>query len=162
MRPVCELFNSYLDKYVAPSEYLTIDETLYPMRHQIAFHQYNPNKPHKYGVLLKSLNDARFPYTYKALPHAAKPTAGDGQFYISSAADYVKNLVIRTKEQVRLDGRNISMDRLHASVEIANWLLEKNITIVGTVQKGRVGFPEEVFDTKNREVLSKTCYFEKR
>ena len=53
------------------------------------------------------------------------------------------------------------MDHLYSSVEIANWLLEKNITIVGTVQKGRVGFPEEVFDTKNREVLSKTCHCEK-
>ena len=33
MRPVWELFNSNLGKYVEPSEYLTIDETLYPMRH---------------------------------------------------------------------------------------------------------------------------------
>ena len=32
MRPVWKLFNSNLGKYVAPS-----DETLYPMRHQIAF-----------------------------------------------------------------------------------------------------------------------------
>ena len=139
---------------------MTIDET-YPVRHRIVFYQYNPNKPRKYGVLLKSLNDARFPYTYKALPYAAKPTAGDGPFYIGSTADYIKNLVIRTKEQVTLDERNISMDCLYTSVEIANWLVEKNITIVGTVQKVRVGFPEDVFDTKNREVLSKTCHFEK-
>ena len=53
------------------------------------------------------------------------------------------------------------MDRLYTSVEIANWLLEKNITIVGTVRKVRVGFPEEAFDTENREVLNKTCHFEK-
>ena len=53
------------------------------------------------------------------------------------------------------------MDHLHNKVEIANWLLEKNITNVGTVQKGRAGFPEEVFDTKNRDVLTKTCNFEK-
>ena len=124
----------------------------YILLHQIAFRQYNPKKPHKYAVLLKSLNDARFLYTYKALSHAAKPTAGDGPFYISSAADCIENLVIRTKKQVRLDGRNISLDRLYTGVEITNWPLEKNITIVGTVQKGRVGFPEEVFDTKNREV----------
>ena len=83
------------------------------MRHQIAFRQYSPNKPHKYGALLKSPNDAHFPYTYKALLYAAKPTVGDGPFYISSTADYIKNLVIRTKEQVRLDGRNISMEMLH-------------------------------------------------
>ena len=161
MRPVWELLNSNLGKYVASSEYLTTNETLCPVQHQIAFRQCNPNKPHKYGVLLKLLNDARFPYPYKALPYAAKPTAGDGPFYISSTADYVKNPVIRTKEQVRLDGRNISMDRLYTSVEIASWLLEKNMTIVGTVQKGRVGFPKEVFDTKNREMLSKTCHYEK-
>ena len=53
------------------------------------------------------------------------------------------------------------MDRLYTSVEIINWLLEKNIAIAVTVQKGRVGFPEEVFDTKNREVISKTCGLEK-
>ena len=148
MRPVWQLFNSNLGKYIAPSEYLTIDGTLYPMRHQIAFCQNNPNKPHQYGALLKSLNNVRFPYTYKALPYAAKPTADDGPFYISSTADYIKSLVIQTKEQVRLDGRNISMDRLYTRVEIANWLLEKNRTIVGTVRKGAVGFPEEVFDKK--------------
>ena len=161
MRTVWVLLNSNLGKYVAPSEYLTIDETLYPMRHQIAFRQYNPNIPHKYGVLLKPLNDARFPYTYKALPYAAKPTAGDGPFYISSTVDYIKNLVIRTKEQVRLDGRNISMDRLYTSVEIANRLFKENKNIVCTVPKDKVGFPEEVIGTKNREVLSKTCHFEK-
>ena len=161
MQPVWELLNSNLGKYVASSEYLAINETLCPMQHQIAFRQCNPNKPHKYGVLLKSLNDARFPYRYKALSYAAKSTAGDGPFYISSTIDYIKNLVIRTKEQVRLNGRNISMDRLNTSVEIANCLLKKNITIVETVRKGRVDFPEEVFDTKNREVLSKTCHFEK-
>ena len=44
--------------------------------------------------LLKSLNDARFSDTYKALPYAAKPTAGNGPFYIGSAADLIKNLVI--------------------------------------------------------------------
>ena len=48
------------------------------MRQQIVFGQYNPNKPHRYGLLLKLLNDARFRYTYKAVPYAAKPKAGDG------------------------------------------------------------------------------------
>ena len=102
MRPVWELFNSNLGKFVAPREYLTIGETLYPMRHQIAFGQYNPNKPSKYSVLLKSSNDARFPYTYKALPHAAKPTACDGPFYISSTADYIKILLFEQKSKLDL------------------------------------------------------------
>ena len=51
-RPLFEQFNENCSKYVYPSEYLSLDETLYLMRHQIAFRQYNPNKPHKYGLLV--------------------------------------------------------------------------------------------------------------
>ena len=54
--------------HVIPSEFLSIDETLYPMRNQ-----HNPNKPAKYGLLFKSLNDARFSYTYNNLVYAGKP-----------------------------------------------------------------------------------------
>ena len=158
---VWKLFNKNLGKYIAPSEYLKIDETLYLMRHQIAFRQYNPNKPHKYGVLFKSLNEARFPYTFKSVPYAARPTSGDGPYYINSTIDHVKYLVSQTKRQVNLHGRNISTDRLYTSIECANWLLDQNITTVGTVQKGRQGIPDELFDTTNREIFSKTCHFEK-
>ena len=41
MKPVSELFNYNLSKYVAPSEFLTNDETLYQLRHQIAFRKYS-------------------------------------------------------------------------------------------------------------------------
>ena len=152
MRPVWELFNKNLRKYIAPSEYLTIDETLYPMRHQIAFRQYNPNKPHKYGVLFKSLNEARFPYIFKSVPYAAKATSGDGPYYINSTINYVKYLVNQTKKQVNFRGKNISTDRLYTSIECVNWLLDQNITIVGTVQKGRQGIPDELFDNTNRDL----------
>ena len=46
------------------------------MRHQIAFRQYNPNKSHQHGLLVKSLNDAELPFTYKTVPNAGKPEAG--------------------------------------------------------------------------------------
>ena len=93
VREIWEIFNSNLSKHVAPSEYLSIDETLYPMRQQIAFRQYNPNKPHRYGLLLKSLNNARFPYTDKSVTYAAKPKAGDCPYYLKSTIDYMKYLV---------------------------------------------------------------------
>ena len=56
-----ELFNKNCLKHVIPSEYLVIDET-YTMRNQISIKQYNLNKPAKYGLLFKSINDARFPW----------------------------------------------------------------------------------------------------
>ena len=88
---------SNLSKHAASSEYLSVDEALYPMRQQIVFRQYNPNKPHRYGLLLKSLNDAGFPYTYKAGSYTAKPKAADDPYYLKSTIDYMRYLVTEMK-----------------------------------------------------------------
>ena len=159
VREIWEIFNSNLSKHVAPSEYLSIDETLYPMRQQIAFRQYNPNKPHRYGLLLKSLNDARFPYTYKAVPYAAKPKAGP--YYLKSTIDYIKYLVTEMEAYQPIIDRTISTDFLYTSTESTNWLLDHGIATAGTLQKGRNGIPSNLFDTQNREIFSATCHFEK-
>ena len=47
---------------------------LYPFRGKISVKQYNPNKPAKYGLLYRSISDARLPYTYNTLPYAGKPS----------------------------------------------------------------------------------------
>ena len=91
-------FNRNCSNFLYPSEFLSLDETLYLMRHQIAFREYNPNNPHWYGLLDKSSNDARVPFTYKAAPYGGT---------------LLKNLL----------GRNISTDRLYTSISLANWLL---------------------------------------
>ena len=161
-RPFWEMFNYNLSKPLFPSEYLSIDETLYPMRQQIAFRQYNPKKPHKYGLLLKSLNDARFPYTYKATPYAGKPSSGNGPYYLDKTLAYVKYLVSTTEMDTSLKGRCITTDRLYTSIEQANWLLARKITSLGTMEAKRIGIPAELKDTKNREVFSTTCHFEKK
>ena len=75
------------------------------MRHQIAFRQYNPSKPHRYGLLLKSLNDASFPYTCKVCPYARKPEKGEGPYYIDSTENYVHYLFNQTANNVELQGR---------------------------------------------------------
>ena len=81
IRDVWESFSDNLRKYLRPSEYESLDETLYPMRYQIAFHQYNPKKQHHYGILFKSLNDGRYPYTYKSVPYASETKRGQGLHY---------------------------------------------------------------------------------
>lgn len=102
IRDIFETFNSNCSKIVIPSDYLTIDETLYPMRTQIAFKQYNPDKPAKYGMLFKSLNDARFSYTYKSVVYAGKPREEPSVYNITGTENYVMSLVSRTSEDVSL------------------------------------------------------------
>ena len=51
IRDLFEDCNKHFGKSLIPEDYLSLDETLYPMRTQIAFKQYNPDKPAKYGLL---------------------------------------------------------------------------------------------------------------
>ena len=113
------------------------------MTKQIAFHQCNPNKSHCYDLLLKTLNDARFPYIYKGVPCAAKPRAGDGPCYLKSTIDYRKYLITRMV--------TILTDRLNTSIESTNFLPNHRIGTVGTLQKRRSRIPSELFDAQNRD-----------
>ena len=136
-----------------PSEYLAIDETLYPYRGSIKLRQYNPNKPAKYGLLYRSISDSTIPYTYFTLPYAGKPEAPN-QYYVTGTDKYTEYLVESLKKQVDISGRNISMDRYFTSVSIAKYLLANKITLVGTMRSGRVGIPNEMKEIKQREDLS--------
>ena len=142
------MFNKNCSKYVIPFEYLATNGTLYPTRHEIAFRQYNPKEPHKYGLLLKSINDSRFPFTDEAAPYAGKPENGDGPYNICATEDYVKYLVNEVEKDTSLKGRNVSTDRLYTSVPLAKWLLDRDITTVKTLNTVRIGIPDELKDTK--------------
>ena len=60
-----------------------------------------------------------------------------------------------------MKGRSISTDRLYTSIAQAEWLLDRNITNIGTLQSSRIGIPAELKECKTRQVYSATCHFEK-
>ena len=160
-RNIFEEFNDNCSKHLIPSEYLSMDETLYPMRTRIAFRQYNPSKPAKYGLLFKSLNDARVSYTYRSLVYAGKTQQLPAQHYVSGNENYVKGLIEAVDQKQGLQGRNLSMDRLYTSINLAQWLLQKRMTCIGTTQQNRVGIPEDLKKTNDRELLSTRQLWEK-
>ena len=157
-RKLFESFSKNCSKFLYPPEFLSLDETLYPIRHQIVFWQYNPNKLYRYGLLVKSLNDARVPFTYKAAPYSSKPKDGNGPYHIDRTENYVKYLVEEFEKDASLLGRNISTDRLYTYISLANWLLERGITTVGTLSTYRIGIPDDIKQTKDREEFSTTCH----
>ena len=160
-RNIFEEFNDNCSKHLIPSEYLSMDETLYPMRTRIAFRQYNPSKPAKYGLLFKSLNDARVSYTYRSLVYAGKPQQLPAQHYVSGNENYVRGLIEAVDQKQGLQGRNLSMDRLYTSINLAQLLLQKRMTCIGTMQQNRVGIPEDLKKTNDRELLSTRQLWEK-
>ena len=127
------------------------------MRQKIAFCQYNPNKPHHYVLLLKSLmmQDFLIHTNLHPILQNRRP------YYLKSTIDYIKYLVTKMERDQPIIGRTISADRLFTSIESTNLLLDRGIAAVGTLQKGRSGIPPELFDTQNREIFSATCHLKK-
>ena len=70
---------------------------------------------------------------------------------------YIKTLVEKTNSKLPLQGRNISLDRLYSSISIANWLLEKKITMIGTMMTNRHGIPDEIRMVRRGKVLAFPC-----
>lgn len=145
---------------MSPDAYLSLDETLYPTRVCVAFRQYNKSKSAKYGLLFRSINSAEMPYTYTSILYAGKPVGEPNEYYINSTDDIVKYLVTSLKENVNLQGRNISCDRYYTSLEMANWLLDQKMTIVGTIKTNRKGIGE-LKKLEDRESNSTLTYWEK-
>ena len=50
-----------------------------------------------------------------------------------------------------LEGTNISMDCYYTSIPVTEWLYDKNITGIGTLNSNRKGLPKEIKETKGRE-----------
>ena len=160
IREVFNRFSRNCMKHVIPSKYMAIDETLYPMRTQVSMKQYNKSKPAKYGLLFRSINDSKFPYTYSTVVYAGKPELGHGPYYLSSVDQYVEQLVKNLKGILPIEGRNISMDRLYSGISIAKWLLSQQITMVGTMQANRIGLPDELKAASTRGEFSRTIHYE--
>ena len=93
LREIFEDCNNNFVKHLVPEDFISLDETLYTMRTQVAFEMYNPHKPAKYGILFKSLNCARYPYTYYSHVYSGKPESTDSEYYFVGSNNYVKYLV---------------------------------------------------------------------
>ena len=51
------------------------------------------------------------------------------------------------------------MDRLYMSIPTTTWLLDLNVTVIGTLQHNRSGIPKEIKSVNNRDDLSAIVYW---
>ena len=108
-RKVFELFNQNCGRALIPDDLLSIDETLYPMRNRVSFKQFNQNKPAKHGLLFKSINGARHPYSFVSAPYCGKPKSELTEEYKQGTFEVTKHMVEKLIKYTSLKGRNISL-----------------------------------------------------
>ena len=124
------------------------------MGNRVSFNQFNANKPVKYGLLFKSINGARYPYSFVSAPYCGKPKSEPTEEYKQGTFEVTKHNVKKLSNYTSLKGRNISFDRLYTSIPLADWLLEEYITSVGTLVAIRRGLPKEFIKVTEKEEFS--------
>ena len=110
MRDVFRKFDGNLRKHYKPSDCLTIDETLVPYRGRCPFKVYMPSKPGKYGMLVRSVADARSGYIWKLWPYSGRPEV-PGESPPDVVMESVPQLVHFLVKDIKNSGRNVTMDR---------------------------------------------------
>ena len=101
-------------------------------------------------------------YTFVTAPCTGKPQNKGAQFYHSGTENVTKYLIERMDVKQKLEGRNISFDRLYTSFTLAKWLLnEKHVTCIGKLMTNRKGIPSDVNEIQHREVQSTEFYWDK-
>jgi len=155
IRDIWTMLNSNLAKHYKPTEYLTIDEQLYPYRGRTRFTQYIPSKPAKYGIKVWWICDAENSYPLTGQLYTGKSSEGREK---NVGERVVKDLVAPYKGS----GRNITMDNYFTTLPLAKSLLSWNLTIVGTLKKNKAYIPPAMAASKTREELSTVFGFHEK
>ena len=104
IRNIFEKFSNNCGKSIIPDDLISIDETLYPMRNKVVFKHFNPNKPAKYGLLFKSINASRYPYSFVSAPYCGKPVGEPTEEYKPGTFEVTKHMVSKLQRYTTLKG----------------------------------------------------------
>ena len=117
------------------------------MKTRCPFLQFMPQKPDKFGAKFWVLADAESRYVFNAVPYLGRDTSEDRQGM--QLGEYA---VMTLLEPYFQGGYNVTTDNFFTSLQLAEQLLRRNITLVGTMKKSRKEPPKELLDDKKRAV----------
>ena len=131
--PIHELWEKFIEackKNYSAGPYVTIDELLLAFRGRCLFKVYMPSKPGKYGIKVWSMVDASNAYLLNAQIYKGKGPCGPERH---QAKRVVKDLTT----PILNSGRNIACGNFFTDFSLAVELLEKKLTILGTLRKNK-------------------------
>lgn len=126
-----------------PGAYLTVDEQLFPTKTRCRFTQYMPNKPDKFGIKFWLASDVNSKYIINGFPYLGKD---DNRQTTVPLGEFV---VLKLMEPFTGCGRNVTMDNFFTSIPVAEKLLAKRTTVIGTIRKNKRDLPDIVKHKKD-------------
>nr|XP_023668632.1 piggyBac transposable element-derived protein 1-like [Paramormyrops kingsleyae] len=139
-----------------PGEHMTIDKQVFPTKVRCPFTQYIASKPDaskcKFGIKFLMAMDWETKYICNVSPDLGKdPSHHKGE-------RLAENLVMSLMEPFLDDGRNVTTDSFFTSLSLSHRLLQRNTTLLGTVNKVCRELPPSAKDTAEREEFSTSVF----
>ncbi|XP_054631006.1 uncharacterized protein LOC129180496 isoform X2 [Dunckerocampus dactyliophorus] len=136
---VSDVWGSFVSNCITsynPGRYITIDEQLFPTKSRCCFLQYIATKPDKFGIKFWVACDLKSKYVCNVIPYLGKdPSRPTGE----RLSD---NVVMKLMEPFMDKGRTVTTDDFFTSLSLAQRLLMRKTTLLGTVNKMRRELPE--------------------
>lgn len=137
-----------------PHSNITIDEQLLGFFGRCNFKQFMPSKPSKYGLKFWVLCDSKTFFVWNIQPYLGKrpgdaPEKNQGPRVVNDLVD-------------DLEGRNVTMDNFFTSYRLAQDLLKRGMTMVGTVRANKTFLsPTDKKAQRKEPEFSSRFYFTK-
>ena len=145
-RQVWELFVAQCQINYSPGSHMTVDESILSFRGRCGFKVYMPAKPDKYGLKIFSLADAGTAYFYNGIPYLGAAMRQQGALQIPTQQ------VLQVVQPIINSHRTITVDNYFTSMELADELLERNLTIVGTMRRNKRELPQNMLYARRIDV----------
>jgi len=146
VQDIWSMFQTNLLRWYVPGEWLTVDEQLYGYRGYAPGRAYMSSKPAKYGIKIFWICDSSNGYALSGTIYSGKSS--------ERQCGLAENIVLKLATPFFGSGRNIFVDRYFTSFSLCNKLLEKNLTMTGTILPSRRDVPFVLRNVKDRPIFS--------
>ena len=152
VREVVSLVNAnFASKYVTGCQ-IWIDESLIPFKGRLSYRQFIPSKRARFGIKCWVLADASNSFVSRFSIYTGRDLQADPEVPLSSR---VVHQLVDGLDNVN---HQLFVDNFYTSPSLFTWLLSQGIYACGTVRKGRVGFPKELYFAKGRHERGTSSY----
>ncbi|XP_028674442.1 piggyBac transposable element-derived protein 4-like [Erpetoichthys calabaricus] len=132
-------------KCYKPGQNITIDEQFFPTKCRCPFTQFMSSKPDKFGIKFWMATDLSSKYMLNAIPYLGRDgTRKPGERPSETVA-------LRLVEPFIGKGRNVTVASRFTSLSLANKLLAKKMSLLGSMNKKRQEVPPSIKGNTPRE-----------
>ena len=143
LAPVRSLWNSWnalLPNFFNSSGFITVDEQLVSSRSRSPNRVFIPQKPGKFGELIRWACDSQYRYFFKGNPYSKPPENPILREHYKKA-NKAKQLVMDLVSPFVNQGYHITADRFFSSYDLAQELLNDGFTYLGTMMSNKREIP---------------------